>query len=67
LHPHRENNNIKHPDALEISGTKQPSKEYAWRDPWLQLNMMQKMALSGINVRGGPWSCEDLMFSVDEC
>ena len=23
----------------ELPGTKQPTKEYTWRDPWLQLHM----------------------------
>jgi hypothetical protein len=42
-------------------GTKPPTKEYKWRDPWLQLHMYQRMKLSGINGRKGSWFCEDLM------
>jgi hypothetical protein len=48
-------NNISQPDLPELPGTKPPTKEYTWRDPWLQLHMWQRMALSGI------WSCEGLM------
>jgi hypothetical protein len=36
---HRKNNNINQPDNSELPGTKPPSKEYTWRDPWLQLHM----------------------------
>jgi hypothetical protein len=42
----------------EIPGTKPPTEEYRWRDPWLQLHKKRKIASSGINGRGGPWSCE---------
>ena len=41
-----------------LSGTKPPTKVYTWRNPWLQSYMQQRIALSGINVRRGPWSCE---------
>ena len=37
---------------LELPGTGPPSKEYTWRDPWLWLNMWQRMAfldISGIS------------------
>jgi hypothetical protein len=36
---HRRNNNINQPDPPELTETKLPSKEYTWRDPWLQLHM----------------------------
>jgi hypothetical protein len=36
---HRKNNNIKQSDPLELPGTKAPTKENMWRDPWLQLHM----------------------------
>ena len=26
-------------DPWELPGTKPPTKEYTWRDPWLQLHM----------------------------
>ena len=45
LEPHRKNN-INQPDLPELPGTKSPTKEYTWRDPWLQLHMQQRMALS---------------------
>jgi len=45
----------------ELSGTKPPTKEYTWSNPWLQQHMKQTMALSGISERKGPWSCEGLM------
>jgi hypothetical protein len=43
LKPHRKNNNINQPDTHththtplpELPGTKPPTKEYTWRDPWL--------------------------------
>jgi hypothetical protein len=43
----------------ELPGTKPPTKEYAWSDPWLPLHMLQRI---DINERRGPWSCECLMF-----
>ena len=39
LQPHRKNNNINQPDPPELPRTKPPTKEYTWRDPWLQLHM----------------------------
>ena len=45
----------------ELPGTKPPTKEYTWRNPWLQLHMQQRMALSDINWRKGPWSSEGSM------
>jgi hypothetical protein len=36
---HRKNSNISQPDLPELPGTKPPTKEYTWRDPWLQLHM----------------------------
>jgi hypothetical protein len=27
------------PSPSKLSGTKPPTKEYTWRDPWLQLHM----------------------------
>jgi hypothetical protein len=30
---------------LELPGTKPPTKEYTWRDPWFQLHISQRMAL----------------------
>jgi hypothetical protein len=38
---YRNNNNIKQSDPTppELPGTKPPTKEYTWRDPWLQLRM----------------------------
>jgi hypothetical protein len=47
--------------APELPVTKPPTKEYTRRDLWPQLHMWQRMALSGINGRTGPWSSEDLM------
>jgi hypothetical protein len=49
------------PVLPELPGTKPPTKEYTWRDPQLQPHMQQRMALSIINGRRGPWSCEGLM------
>jgi hypothetical protein len=38
---HRKNNNInqQNPPPPELPGTKPPTKEHTWRDPWLQLHM----------------------------
>jgi len=36
---HRKNNNTNQPDHLELLGTKPPTREYTWRDPWLQPHM----------------------------
>ena len=33
----QECNNVKQPVPPELPGTKLPTKEYIWRDPWLQL------------------------------
>jgi hypothetical protein len=33
---YRKNNNINQPNPPEVPGTKPPTKEYMWRDPWLQ-------------------------------
>ena len=30
------NNNINQPVPTELSGSKPPTKEYTWRDTWLQ-------------------------------
>jgi hypothetical protein len=38
----------------ELPGTKPSTKEYTW----LQLHRLQRMALSGINGRRGPWPYE---------
>jgi hypothetical protein len=57
LQPHRKNNNVNQPDPPELPRTKPPTKEYTW----LQLHMRQRMALSGINGRRGPWFYEGSM------
>ena len=36
---HRKNNNINQPDLPELPGTKPPTKEHTWMDPWLQPHM----------------------------
>jgi hypothetical protein len=36
---HRKRNNINQPEPPELPGTKPPTKEYTWRDPWLQPHM----------------------------
>jgi hypothetical protein len=35
---YRKNNNINQPDPPEFPGTKPPTKEHTWRNPWLQLH-----------------------------
>jgi hypothetical protein len=42
------------PDHPELPGTKPPTKEYTWKDSWLQLHMWQRVVLSGINGNGSP-------------
>jgi hypothetical protein len=40
LLPHRKNNNINQPDPpSELPGTKPPTKEYTWKEPWLQVHI----------------------------
>jgi hypothetical protein len=65
LQPHRKNN-VNKPETPELPETKPPIKEYTWRDPWLQLHMQQRMALSAIKGWGGPWFCEGLMPQLRE-
>jgi hypothetical protein len=36
---YRKNYIINQPDSPELPGTKPQTREYTWRDPWLQLNM----------------------------
>jgi hypothetical protein len=36
---HRKNNNINQPEPSELPGTKPPTKEYTWKDPWFQTYM----------------------------
>jgi hypothetical protein len=45
----------------ETPGIKLSTKEYGWRDPWLQLYMYNRMDFLGITARIDPWSCEGLM------
>jgi hypothetical protein len=33
------NNNMNQPVPPELPGTQPPTKEYTWREPWLQLQM----------------------------
>jgi hypothetical protein len=33
---HNKNNNISQTDPSKLPGTKPPTKEYTWRNPWLQ-------------------------------
>jgi hypothetical protein len=40
-----------------LPGTRPPTTECTGRDPWLQIHREQRMALSQINGRGGPWPC----------
>jgi hypothetical protein len=54
LQPHRKNNNINQPDPPELPGTKPPTKEYTW----LQLHILQRMALSCSNGRRASWFYE---------
>jgi hypothetical protein len=35
----RKNNNIKQPDPQYFQGLNHQTKEYTWRDSWLQLHM----------------------------
>jgi hypothetical protein len=39
LQPHRRNNTMNHPISPELPGTKPPTKECTWSDPWLKLHM----------------------------
>jgi hypothetical protein len=61
LQSHRKDNNINHPDPPELPRTKPATKQYTWRDPWVQLHIYQRMALSYINGRGVSLYCESQM------
>jgi hypothetical protein len=39
LAAHRRNNNMHQRGPPELPGTKPPTKEYTWKDSWLQLHM----------------------------
>jgi hypothetical protein len=43
------------PVRPELPGSKPPTKDYTWNSPWLQLCMLQRIALSGINGRRSLW------------
>ena len=60
LQPHWKNNTdwLDYPVPPE---SRPPTKEWTWRNPWLQIHMLQRMALSDSNGRGGPWSLRGLM------
>jgi hypothetical protein len=40
----------------EFPGTRLPTKEYTWTDPWLWQHMWQRMAFLDISGRRGPWA-----------
>jgi hypothetical protein len=40
----------------ELLGSILPTKEYTWRDPWLQPHRWHRMALLDISGRRGPWA-----------
>jgi hypothetical protein len=61
LQLHRKNNIINQPYSPELPETKLPTKDYTWRDSWLQVHMQQKIDFFGINGRRGPWFCGDSM------
>jgi hypothetical protein len=46
--------NMNQSDLPELPGTKPPTKEYTWRDPWFQLHMWHRMVLLVINGRRRP-------------
>ena len=49
MQPHRKNNNVNQ-SGLPLS--KLPTKEYTWRNPWLQQHMQHRMALMGEEALG---------------
>ena len=51
---------MNHPVPPELPGTKPPTKECTWRDPWLQLHMRQRMALLEIKGGLGPEKAQSL-------
>jgi hypothetical protein len=44
--PNMRNKNMNQPVPPEFPGTKPPTKDYTWSDPWLQMHILQIMALS---------------------
>jgi hypothetical protein len=49
------------PKPPELPRTRPPTKKYTWRVLWLQLHMFQRIDISGINGRGGSWSCGSML------
>ena len=50
----QEEQHMYQPVLPEIPGAKPPTKECAWRDPWLQMHKQQRMTLLDIKGRRGP-------------
>ena len=64
---HCKNNNINQPDTPELSGTKPPTKEYTWRDPWLRCICSRRWPYLA-SVRGEALgSVEAQHLSIEEC
>lgn len=60
LQPHWKNNTV-WPDHPVLTKSRPPTKEYTWRNPWLQIHRSQRMTLPNSNGRRGLWSWGDLM------
>jgi hypothetical protein len=54
LQPHGRSNSVNRPDPPELLGTVPSTKEYTGSNPWLQINMWQRMALLNISGRSSP-------------
>jgi hypothetical protein len=54
LQPHRKNNHINQSEPPMLPVTKPTTKEYTVGRPMAQLDMKQKITLSGITGRGAP-------------
>ena len=55
-HTYVGSNGVNWPDSLKLLGTGPLTKEYTWRDPWLQQHMWQRMALLDLSGRSHPWA-----------
>ena len=63
--PHRKNNNIYQPDT-QISRELDHQPKNTWRNPWIQLHMLQRMTLLDISGRiDGPEGVR--CSSAEEC
>jgi hypothetical protein len=50
----------------ELPGTKPPTKEYTWRNSWLQLHFISSFIVSVYIWLAGPWSSRESIVSASQ-